>query len=638
MSASPLLAITWSVRRNRILIVAASAVFAFIANIYGLSSGITVVFSHLLYFPIILAGYWFPRRGLVFSACLAAAYGTTALLFAPADLVTLTAIISRCAIFLLIGTVVSLLSEKLSESEQQMHDIIEFLPDPTFAIDAAGKVIAWNRAIEEMTGIKKADMLGRGNYEYALPFYGKREPVLIDRILDESPAPETRYLRAGRENGRLVTDIFIPDFYNGRGVHLKIAATALFDNRGRKVGAIESIRDVTDQVLTDTALQNTSTRLATLAGIIRNDIGKKLAVLYQDLSGAAAYSADPGFAGWISSVRESADGIQQQIGISGAFRDIGTTPPGWIPVQEAVTVAAGRVGFTGVAFRAWTERLEVFSDSHLPTAFYHMFERSAAVKAGAIHVVVTYCIRENDCLIIVEDDGSGFSEEEKKILFGKRDETFGCGLFLAKEILSITSMSLQETGTPGKGARFEILVPPETYRISVDGPVHTPGTGPGEIIGGLPGKTAPAPAGEQTARELNAGEFFLADKAWVGYHDTTGDPGKDRIFAVFVSGTIVSLARCRRRPDGIEVDGVFTREPYRHRGYSCTVMEALTEACHNDDLFMYAIRELVGLYERFGFVPVTEEDLPPSVQERYRWAAGNMEGADVQPMCRKAGW
>ena len=631
MSVLPSLGNSRPARRNRILVLAAAVTLAYIANIYGLLSGITVVFSHLLYFPIILAGYWFPRRGIVFSACMAAAYGTAALILSQTDILTMTAVISRCAIFLVIGVVVSLLSMKLSESEQKLHDIIEFLPDPTFAIDPSGNVIAWNRAIEEMTGIRKTAMIGRGNYEYALPFYGTRQPVLIDAILHESAGPAARYLNAGKESGRLEADIFLPHFRNGKGVYLRLAATALFDPGGRLAGAIESIRDVTDQVITEAALKNTGTRLNMLAGIIRNDIGKKLAVLYSKLSEAPAYSVDPGFVGWIASMRESADGIGQQIEISGAFRDIGTTPPGWMPVQDAVTAAAGRTGSDRIAFRIWTERLEVFADTHISAAFYHIFERSLKGSSNAKQVVVTYQIRQTGCAIFVEDNGRGFSDREREGLFGKRDDQFGCGLFLAKEILALTSIAIREHGIREKGIRFEILVPPEAYRVSMNGTANLPVTEAGEV------SRNPVTAKTTTTRELTAGEFPLANAVWLEYHDTAGDPESDRIFAAFVEGTIVSLARCRRHPDGFEVDGVFTRDQFRHRGYSFTVVESLIEACHNDELFMYAVRGLAGFYARFGFEAVSEQDLPPSVQERYRWAAGNMEGADVQPMRRKAG-
>ncbi len=139
-------------------------------------------------------------------------------------------------------------------------------------------------------------------------------------------------------------------------------------------------------------------------------------------------------------------------------------------------------------------------------------------------------------------------------------------------------------------------------------------------------------------RELRSNEFALADTAWLEYHDTSGDPSRDRIFALFCEGKLVSLARCRRHPDGLEVDGVFTLPAYRGHGCSSAVMAALTEACHNDELFMYAISTLTGFYSRFGFEPIPENSLPQSVQERYRWASGNLEGVQVLPMRRKPGW
>jgi len=138
-------------------------------------------------------------------------------------------------------------------------------------------------------------------------------------------------------------------------------------------------------------------------------------------------------------------------------------------------------------------------------------------------------------------------------------------------------------------------------------------------------------------RELRSAEFSAADEVWREYRGMVGDPGRDRIFAVFLAGKIVSLARCRRHPDGLEVDGVFTPDACRNKGYARMVMSALVVACHNDDLYMYAVESLAGFYAGFGFISIPERDLPPGIRERYTWAAGNMEGAEVRPMFRRAG-
>ncbi|NLN09031.1 MAG: N-acetyltransferase [Methanoculleus thermophilus] len=139
-------------------------------------------------------------------------------------------------------------------------------------------------------------------------------------------------------------------------------------------------------------------------------------------------------------------------------------------------------------------------------------------------------------------------------------------------------------------------------------------------------------------RELRSPEFALANDVWRDYHGVTADPTRDRIFATFCGERIVSLARCRRHSDGsMEVDGVFTPEPCRGRGYSRMAVAALVVACHNDDLYMYAVESLAGFYAEFGFVSIPERDLPSPIRERYTWAAGNMEGAEIRPMHRRAG-
>ncbi|MEI6153264.1 MAG: PAS domain S-box protein [Deltaproteobacteria bacterium] len=77
--------------------------------------------------------------------------------------------------------------EALLSSRKQLSDIIEFLPDATFVIDKDKKVIAWNRALEQLTGVKKEDILGKGDQAYSIPFYGGKRPILIDLVFEDDP-------------------------------------------------------------------------------------------------------------------------------------------------------------------------------------------------------------------------------------------------------------------------------------------------------------------------------------------------------------------------------------------------------------------------------------------------------------------
>lgn len=144
--------------------------------------------------------------------------------------------------------------DSLRESEKMLHDIINFLPDATFAIDRAGTVIAWNRAIEEMTGIPAGEMIGKGDHEYAVPFYGKRRKILIDLIFEEEETLRQYYAGITREKDALIAETNLP---RPRGAEKVLAgkASPLYNQTGEIIGAIESIRDITAQRLADDELR-----------------------------------------------------------------------------------------------------------------------------------------------------------------------------------------------------------------------------------------------------------------------------------------------------------------------------------------------------------------------------------------------
>ncbi len=136
--------------------------------------------------------------------------------------------------------------EALRESERRLADIVDFLPEATFVIDRRGVVITWNRAMTELTGVAAEEMLGRGDYEYALHFYGERRPMLIDEALDPERGATAYYPAMEQQGDILTTEGFATTFRGG--AHLWGMATALRDSQGRVVGAIESIRDTTSRV------------------------------------------------------------------------------------------------------------------------------------------------------------------------------------------------------------------------------------------------------------------------------------------------------------------------------------------------------------------------------------------------------
>ena len=159
----------------------------------------------------------------------------------------------------------------IRDHERREADIINFLPDATFAIDIHGKVIAWNRAIEEMTGILAGEMIGKDGYEHALPFYHERRPVTVDLVLQEEQAVIEKYPVMKKEGSSLFSEIYIPHLNKGRGAHLWFTASPLYDTAGNLTGAIESIRDITERKRTEEALNLENQRIESLLSLSRMD-------------------------------------------------------------------------------------------------------------------------------------------------------------------------------------------------------------------------------------------------------------------------------------------------------------------------------------------------------------------------------
>lgn len=167
----------------------------------------------------------------------------------------------------------------LQESERRLADIIDFLPDATFAIDLEGKVIAWNRAVEDMTGIKAENMLGKGNYEYVLPFYGKRRPILIDLARGFNKGIEKKYNFIRREGDVLLTEAKVT--LRGISRVLWAKASPLYDSHGNVTGAIESARDITEYRKMEETIRRSQKMQAigTLAGGIAHDFNNILGAI-----------------------------------------------------------------------------------------------------------------------------------------------------------------------------------------------------------------------------------------------------------------------------------------------------------------------------------------------------------------------
>jgi len=163
------------------------------------------------------------------------------------------------------GTILDITERKQAEdelraSEQRLADIVDFLPDATFVINSEGIVIAWNRAIEVMTGVAKESMIGKGNMEYSVLLYGKRRPQLIDLQFADEEEIRRYYQSVSKIGDTIIAEAFVPGAYGGKGAYLWSISTPLYDKSGKVIAAIESIRDITERQLAKETLEKAETK------------------------------------------------------------------------------------------------------------------------------------------------------------------------------------------------------------------------------------------------------------------------------------------------------------------------------------------------------------------------------------------
>jgi PAS domain S-box-containing protein len=163
--------------------------------------------------------------------------------------------------------------DMIEDSRHFLASIIDFSPDPTFVVDEDGRVIIWNKAIEKLTKVKPADILGKENFAYALPFYKERRPMLVNLLLDPSidPKKEGLYEETEKEDGQITAEFYTTNL-DKKGISFWATAKLLYDDedKDRVVGAIEIIRDITDKKTIERKLKTQLNDLETLNRTMTN--------------------------------------------------------------------------------------------------------------------------------------------------------------------------------------------------------------------------------------------------------------------------------------------------------------------------------------------------------------------------------
>jgi signal transduction histidine kinase len=216
------------------------------------------------------------------------------------------------------------------------------------------------------------------------------------------------------------------------------------------------------------ALEAGNKKLNLLSSITRHDIRNQLMALdaYISLSGEVPDIPDV-LRVYFAKEQKIANTITHQINFTKDYEGLGVAAPVWQNISTLIHSTATSLPLGDVRLEIRCSGIEVFADPLLEKVFYNLIENALRYGGNAMTAIrIRADEPEEYLLIIVEDDGNGISADDKKDLFRKGfGKHTGLGLFLSREILSITGISIRETGIPGKGARFEICVPRGKYRL-----------------------------------------------------------------------------------------------------------------------------------------------------------------------------
>jgi signal transduction histidine kinase len=223
--------------------------------------------------------------------------------------------------------------------------------------------------------------------------------------------------------------------------------------------------DITERKKAEAALGTANQKLNLLSQITRHDISNRVFALLVDIDLAKEYAADVQLKDILEKMELTSMSIQDQITFTRDYQEIGAQAPSWHRIGPMVSQAAEQLDHEGVTIDIRLGGIEIFADSMIRKVFYNLIDN--ALRHGDHVSRIAFSVQEDPggLVIVCEDDGVGVPPQDKDKIFTKgfgRDS--GLGLFLIREILSITKITIRETGDYGKGARFEMLVPKGDYR------------------------------------------------------------------------------------------------------------------------------------------------------------------------------
>lgn len=344
------------------------------------------------------------------------------------------------------------MEEEKAASEERLKILFEHAPQAFFLTDVKGTFLDGNRDAELLVGYPRKELVGKNFLETGLlsPEEVPKAISLLARHVNGEPTGPVDFVLNRKDGSQVVVEI--------RNHPVKV---------GGQVIVLGSAHDITKRESAEEALRRINAKLTLLNIITRHDILNTVTALLLYIELLKEDPKDDTQKETLGKVELLAQAIKRQIEFTKIYQDIGIEAPQWQSVAHLISRMSESFAPHEVTIRSDIENLEVYADPLFENVIHNLIDNSLRHGGGVSSIWMTSLQDENGMKIVYEDNGQGIPAKEKEDIFKRGyGKNTGFGLFLSREILAITGLTIKETGTFGKGARFEIRLPHGCFRIS----------------------------------------------------------------------------------------------------------------------------------------------------------------------------
>lgn len=341
--------------------------------------------------------------------------------------------------------------EALRRSEEQFRSFVEHANDVVYSLSKEGLFIYISPNWTEFLGHVPEEVIGHSFTEFVHPddlpvctsfFY------LVTHTEKKGSGVE---FRARHKDGVWKwfssTASMIHDVNTGNLVYLGIA------------------HDISERKKTEEALRKASNQINLMNSITRHDILNKVTVILGAIEVAELECLVPEISHYFDIIENATVAIQRQIEFTREYQDLGIHEPFW---QNPEQIIGNLQVPKNVTIENHVHHVSIFADPMLEKVFYNLLDNSLRHGKNVTHILVTGTDRPDGFMLSWEDDGVGVGVEEKELIFERgHGANTGLGLFLVREILALTGISIHETGKKGSGARFDMCIPKGAYSVTI---------------------------------------------------------------------------------------------------------------------------------------------------------------------------